>query len=241
MTASRILPAPTTRRRFLQAGAALSGAVALGRPSVAAETKAAFSLPPLPYPTDALAPVIDERTMTIHHTKHHQTYLDKLNAAVAAEPSLAGKTVEQLLADLSAIPEAVRTAIRNHGGGHANHSLFWTVMRPPRDANAPAGPLATAIASTFGSFEKFQETFSAAAAGQFGSGWAWLVKGPSALEVMATPNQDSPISQGKKPILGIDVWEHAYYLNYQNRRPDYIKAWWKLVNWDDVAKRFANA
>lgn len=232
---------PFTRRRFLRTGAALGGAITLGRTALSADTKGAFSLPPLPYATDALAPVIDERTMTIHHTKHHQAYIDKLNAAVASEPSLAGKTIEQLLTDLAAVPEAVRTAVRNQGGGHANHTLFWTVMRPPRENNAPDGPLSAAITSTFGSLEKFQEAFTTAAAGQFGSGWAWLVKGSSGLEVMATPNQDSPLSQGKRPILGIDVWEHAYYLNYQNRRPDYIKAWWKVVNWDDVAKRFASA
>jgi len=156
-------------------------------------------------------------------------------------PAMAAKTVEQLLANLSAIPEAVRTARRNHGGGHANHTLIWTVMRPPREANAPAGKLAEALAAKFGSVEKFQELFSAAAAGQFGSGWAWLAAGPDGLEILATANQDSPISQGKTPLLGLDVWEHAYYLNYQNRRPDYIKAWWKVVNWDEVAKRFAVA
>jgi len=228
-----------SRRRFLGAGLALGGAAALGRGSFARAAEPAFTLPPLPYATDALAPVIDEKTMTIHHTKHHQAYIDKLNAAVAAEPSLAGKTVEQLLTDLSAIPEAVRTAVRNHGGGHANHTLFWTVMRPPRDTNAPTGKLAEAIAAKFGSLEKFQEAFAAAAAGQFGSGWAWLAAGPGGLEIVATPNQDSPISQGKKPLLGLDVWEHAYYLTYQNRRPDYIKAWWKVVNWDEVGKRFA--
>jgi Fe-Mn family superoxide dismutase len=226
------------RRNFLRAGLALGGAAVLGRGSRLLAAEAAFTLPPLPYAADALAPVIDERTMTIHHTKHHQAYIDKLNAAVAAEPSLAGKTVEQLLANLPAVPEAVRTAVRNHGGGHANHSLFWTLMRSPREGNAPAGKLAEAIAAKFGSVEKFQELFNAAAAGQFGSGWAWLAMGPDGLEILATPNQDSPISQGKTPLLGLDVWEHAYYLTYQNRRPDYIKAWWQVVNWDEVAKRF---
>ena len=238
MTAAfRPLPLPG-RRRFLQAGIALGGAAVLGRGSLAFAADA-FTLPPLPYAYDALAPVIDETTMTIHHTKHHQAYIDKLNAAVAAEPSLAGKTVEQLLANLPAIPEAVRAAVRNHGGGHANHTLFWTVMRAPREGNAPTGTLAEAIAAKFGSVEKFQEQFGAAAAGQFGSGWAWLASGPDGLEIMATPNQDTPVSQGKTPLLGLDVWEHAYYLNYQNRRPDYIKAWWQVVNWDEVAKRFA--
>jgi Fe-Mn family superoxide dismutase len=231
------LPLPG-RRRFLRAGLALGGAAVLGRgsPARAADT---FTLPPLPYAYDALAPVIDEQTMTIHHTKHHQAYIDKLNAAVAAEPALAGKTLEQLLADLSAIPEAVRAAVRNNGGGHANHTLFWTLMRPPREGNAPTGKLAEAIAAKFGSVDKFQEQFNAAAAGQFGSGWAWLVAAPDGLEIVATPNQDTPISQGKRPLLGLDVWEHAYYLNYQNRRPDYIKAWWQVVNWDEVARRFA--
>jgi Fe-Mn family superoxide dismutase len=230
---------PPSRRRFLRAGLALGGVAVVGRGSRLLAAEAAFTLPPLPYAADALAPVIDAKTMTIHHTKHHQAYIDKLNAAVAAEPSLAGKTVEQLLANLPAIPEAVRTAVRNHGGGHANHTLFWTLMRPPREGNAPAGKLAEAITAKFGSIEKFQELFNAAAAGQFGSGWAWLATGPDGLEILATPNQDSPISQGKTPLLGLDVWEHAYYLTYQNRRPDYIKAWWQVVNWDEVAKRFA--
>ena len=228
-----------SRRRFLQTGLALGGAAVVGRGTPLQAAAAAFTLPPLPYAYDALAPVIDEKTMTIHHTKHHQAYIDKLNAAVAAEPSLAGKTVEQLLANLPAIPEAVRTAVRNQGGGHANHTLFWTLMRPPREGNAPAGGLAEALAAKFGSVEKFQELFNAAAAGQFGSGWAWLVKGPEGLEIVATANQDTPLSQGKKPLLGLDVWEHAYYLSYQNRRADYIKAWWQVVNWDEVAKLFA--
>jgi superoxide dismutase, Fe-Mn family len=228
-----------SRRRFLRAGLALGGAAVVGHGSPLLAAAAAFTLPPLPYAYDALVPVIDEKTMMIHHTKHHQAYIDKLNAAVASEPSLAGKTVEQLLANLPAIPEAVRTAVRNHGGGHANHTLFWTLMRAPREGNAPAGKLAEALAAKFGSVEKFQEQFAAAAAGQFGSGWAWLATGPDGLEILATPNQDSPISQGKTPLLGLDVWEHAYYLSYQNRRPDYIKAWWQVVNWDEVAKRFA--
>lgn len=236
--ARRPLPLPS-RRSFLRTGIAVGGGAALGRGSSALAAAGPFTLPPLPYAADALAPVIDEKTMTIHHTKHHQAYIDKLNAAVAAEPSLAGKPVEALLADLAAIPEAVRTAVRNHGGGHANHTLFWTVMRPPREGNAPAGTLAEAITNKFGSVEKFRELFSGAAAGQFGSGWAWLAMGPDGLEILATPNQDTPLSQGKTPLLGLDVWEHAYYLNYQNRRPDYIKAWWQVVNWDEVAKRFA--
>ena len=238
--ARRPLPLPS-RRSFLRTGIAIGGAAVVGRGGPALAAAAPFTLPPLPYAAAALAPVIDEKTMTIHHTKHHQAYIDKLNAAVAAEPSLAGKTVEALLANLDAIPEAVRTAVRNHGGGHANHTLFWTVMRPPREGNQPTGKLAEAIAAKFGSVEKFQELFSAAAAGQFGSGWAWLAKGPDGLEILATANQDTPLSQGKAPLLGLDVWEHAYYLAYQNRRPDYIKAWWQVVNWDEVAKRFAAA
>lgn len=239
----RFLPSlpSASRRGFLRAGIALGGTVVVGRDMAAADPKPAFSLPPLPYASDALAPVIDERTMTIHHTKHHQAYIDKLNAAVASEPSLAGKSVEQLLADLASLPEAVRTAIRNHGGGHANHTLFWTLMRPPRENNQPTGAVVDAIRGSFGSVDAFQEKFNAAAAGQFGSGWAWLVKGPAGLEVIATPNQDSPLSQGRRPLLGLDVWEHAYYLTYQNRRPDYIKAWWQVVNWDEVAKRLAAA
>lgn len=238
--ASRPLRCPS-RRSFLGVGLALGGAAVVGRGSLLLAADAVFTLPPLPYAYDALAPVIDEKTMTIHHTKHHQAYIDKLNAAVAAEPSLAGKSVEQLLANLPAIPEAVRAAVRNHGGGHANHTLFWTLMRAPREDNAPAGKLAEAITAKFGSVEKFRELFNAAAAGQFGSGWAWLALGPDGLEIVATPNQDTPLSQGKTPLLGLDVWEHAYYLNYQNRRPDYIKAWWQVVNWDQVAKRFAAA
>ena len=230
-------PLPS-RRRFLGAGVALGGVAALGHGAHAAAAAPAFTLPPLPYAYDALEPVIDAKTMTIHHTKHHQGYVDKLNAAVAAEPALAGTSVEALLADLSGVPEGVRAAVRNNGGGHANHTLFWSVMRAPREGNAPAGPLADAIQSTFGSFAKFQESFAAAAAGQFGSGWAWLVKGPGGLEIVATPNQDTPVSQGKAPVLGLDVWEHAYYLAYQNRRPDYIKAWWQVVDWDAAAERF---
>ncbi|WP_419195146.1 superoxide dismutase [Novipirellula herctigrandis] len=200
---------------------------------------APFSLPALPYGYDALAPVIDTRTMTIHHTKHHQGYVNKLNAALSSEPSLAKMTLSQLLANLDKLPESVRTAVRNSGGGHANHSLFWTVMKAPGDVSEPSGALAEQIKSTFGSFKNFQSEFATAAATQFGSGWAWLVKGDAGLEVMKTPNQDSPITIGKKPLLGLDVWEHAYYLNYQNRRTDYIDAFWKIVNWDQVAKNAA--
>jgi superoxide dismutase, Fe-Mn family len=197
-----------------------------------------FTLPQLPYACDALAPVIDEMTMTIHHTKHHQAYINNLNTALKDHPDLAGKTVNDLLKGLADLPESIRTAVRNNGGGHANHSLFWTWMRAPQENNAPAGELAEAIVSKFGSFEKFQEAFAKKAMGQFGSGWAWLVAGKSGLDVVSTPNQDTPVMEGNQPLLGIDVWEHAYYLNYQNKRADYVAAWWKVVNWDEVAKGF---
>lgn len=232
----------TSRRQFLTTSAATVAAGAAlamtpGRVFAQEPGPSGFTLPKLPYAYDALEPVIDEKTMTIHHTKHHQAYIDKLNAALEGHDDLKGKSVEELLSDLDAIPEAIRTAVRNHGGGHANHSLFWTLMRPAGGADKPSGKLATAIDSTFGSLDKFKEQFAAAAAGQFGSGWAWLVANDGKLEIIATANQDSPISLGKKPILGLDVWEHAYYLKYQNRRPDYITEWWKVVNWDEISKR----
>ena len=201
-----------------------------------------FELPQLPYPYDALEPHIDAKTMEIHYTKHHQGYVNKLNAALEGHPDLQGKTVEELLSDLNAIPDAIRTAVRNNGGGHANHTLFWSIMGP-EGGGEPGGDLAGAINSAFGSFANLKEQFSAAAAGRFGSGWAWLVVEPSGggLKVTSTPNQDTPISEARKPLLGLDVWEHAYYLHYQNRRPDYIAAWWNVVNWDQVAKNFAAA
>lgn len=201
----------------------------------------AFELPQLPYPYDALEPHIDAKTMEIHHTKHHQTYVNKTNAALEAHPELKGKSIEEILSDLNAIPEDIRTAVRNNGGGHANHSLFWPVMSP-EGGGEPKGELATAINSAFGGFAYLKEQFSNAAANRFGSGWAWLVVDKSgALQITSTPNQDTPISSGQKPILGLDVWEHAYYLKYQNRRPDYISAWWNVVNWEQVAKNFAAA
>lgn len=200
----------------------------------------AFTLPELPYAYDALEPYIDAKTMEIHHTKHHQTYIDKLNAALETHPELADKSAEELLADLDAVPEDIRGAVRNHGGGFVNHNLFWTVMTPNADKE-PSGELAEKITESFGSLDAFKEKFNAAATGQFGSGWAWLVVSNGALEVMATPNQDSPISQGKTPILGLDVWEHAYYLNYQNKRPDYIAAFWNVINWAEVTKRYEAA
>jgi Fe-Mn family superoxide dismutase len=195
-------------------------------------------LPPLPYPTNALEPHIDARTMEIHHGKHHNGYVTNLNKALEGHPALQDKPVEKLIADMNAVPEAIRTAVRNNGGGHANHSLFWKTMGPKK-GGAPKGGLADAINSKFGSFDKFKEAFAQAAATRFGSGWAWLVKTKSGLEVMSTANQDNPLMEGKgTPLLGLDVWEHAYYLNYQNRRPDYITAFWNVVDWDAVAKNF---
>lgn len=234
------------RRDFIHVttAAAVAGSIAAssaGRAIAAEAAKGKFELPALPYAYDALAPVIDKETMTIHHTKHHQAYITKLNAAIAEHSELAGKSVEDLLKNLDAIPKAVRKTIRDNGGGHANHTLFWTIMQSPSKAAKPTGPLASAIDSKFGSLDKFKEKLSTAATGQFGSGWAWLVHGKDGLEVVATPNQDSPISVGKTPLLGLDVWEHAYYLTYQNRRPDYVKAWWELVNWDQVSKNFQAA
>ncbi|QDV76268.1 Superoxide dismutase [Mn] [Planctomycetes bacterium K2D] len=232
----------TSRRQFLATGAATVAAgaalaMAPGRAFAQQPGASGFTLPELPYGYDALEPVIDKQTMTIHHTKHHQGYVDKLNAALEGHDDLKGKSVEELLSDLDALPESIRTAVRNNGGGHANHSLFWTVMRPAGGATKPNGKLATAIDATFGSLDKFKEKFASAAGGQFGSGWAWLVADGGKLEVLSTPNQDSPISQGKQPILGLDVWEHAYYLKYQNRRPEYVAEWWKVVNWDEISKR----
>ena len=198
-------------------------------------------LPKLPYGYDALEPHIDARTMEIHYTKHHQTYINNLNAALEKHPELADKSVEDLIKDLNAIPEDIRTAVRNNGGGHANHSLFWTIMGP-KGGGEPTGELAEAVKSTLGGFDSFKDQFSKAAAGRFGSGWAWLsVDGKGKLTVTSTPNQDNPLSEGLTPILGLDVWEHAYYLHYQNRRPDYIAAWWNVVNWKQVALNYAAA
>jgi len=201
----------------------------------------AFELPPLPYPTNALEPHIDARTMEIHHDKHHAAYTNNLNKALEGHADLQAKSIEVLLASLDSVPEAIRTAVRNNGGGFANHNLFWQVMGPNK-GGAPSADLAAAINAAFGDFAAFKEKFAAAGATRFGSGWAWLVaeKG-GALVVTSTPNQDTPLMEGKTPILGLDVWEHAYYLNYQNRRPDYITAWWNVVNWDEVAKRYAAA
>lgn len=197
-----------------------------------------FELPKLPYAYDALEPHIDARTMEIHHSKHHQGYTNNLNAALEKHPDLASKSAEDLLKDLNAVPEDIRTAVRNNGGGFVNHKQFWTAMSPD-GGGAPSGALASAIDSAFGGFEAFKDAFSKAGATRFGSGWAWLSKDSSGgLVVSSTPNQDSPLSEGLAPLLGLDVWEHAYYLNYQNRRGDYIAAWWNVVNWDEIAARF---
>ena len=200
----------------------------------------AFSLPQLPYEYDALEPHIDKETMNIHHTKHHNTYVTNLNAALEGQEDLAGKSLEELLADIESVPEKIRTAVRNNGGGHANHSLFWELLSP-NGGGEPTGELAEAIAAKFGSFESFKEEFAKAATTRFGSGWAWLTVKDGELELYSTANQDSPLMEGKTPILGLDVWEHAYYLNYQNRRPEYIASFWNVVNWDEVSKRYASA
>lgn len=199
-----------------------------------------FTLPPLPYPTDALEPHIDKMTMEIHHDKHHNAYVTNLNKALESAPDLANKTVEELLANnCAAVPENIRTAVRNNGGGHANHSMFWTIMGP-KAGGQPSGQIAEAIKSTFGGLDQFKEKFNAAATTRFGSGWAWLVKSGGKLDITSTANQDSPIMEGKFPVMGLDVWEHAYYLKYQNRRPDYINAWWNVVNWPEIEKRFTS-
>ncbi|CAB3393911.1 superoxide dismutase [Kyrpidia spormannii] len=201
----------------------------------------AHQLPPLPYAFNALEPYIDALTMEIHHDRHHGTYVNNLNAALEGHADLEAKSIEDLLRGINSVPENIRTAVRNNGGGHANHSMFWEIMKPG-GGGQPTGALADAINSTFGSFDSFKDQFSKAAGGRFGSGWAWLVMKPGGkLEITSTPNQDSPYMDGDYPILGLDVWEHAYYLKYQNKRPEYIAAWWNVVNWDAVAKRFAEA
>lgn len=197
----------------------------------------AYQLPELPYAYDALEPHIDKETMNIHHTKHHNTYVTNVNNALKGHDDLASKSVEELISDMEAIPEDIRTAVRNNGGGHANHTLFWQILSP-NGGGQPTGALAEAIDKKFGGFDAFKEEFGKAATTRFGSGWAWLVLNNGELEVISTPNQDNPLMEGKTPLLGLDVWEHAYYLNYQNRRPDYISAFWNVVNWDEVAKRF---
>lgn len=197
-------------------------------------------LPSLPYSFDALEPHIDARTMEIHHGKHHAGYVSNLNKALEGHEELAAKSVEDLLRGFDQVPEAIRTAVRNHGGGHANHSLFWTIMGP-NGGGEPAGDLGDAINTAFGSFSELQDRFASTAAGRFGSGWGWLVVDGGKLDVLSTANQDSPLMDGKTPILGVDVWEHAYYLKYQNRRPDYLQAWWNVVDWQAVGERFRSA
>jgi Fe-Mn family superoxide dismutase len=197
----------------------------------------AFELPKLPYAVDALEPYIDAQTMTIHHDKHHQAYVTNLNGAIDKHPELASKSLEDLLMDLNAVPEDIRTVVRNHGGGTWNHSMFWEIMGPQK-GGAPSGALGQAVDSAFGSFDAFKSEFEKAAIGRFGSGWAWLVKKGNGLAIVSTANQDNPMSEGATPLMGIDVWEHAYYLKYQNRRPEYVTNWWNVVNWDAVAARY---
>ena len=203
----------------------------------------AYELAPLPYDYAALEPFIDAETMKLHHGKHHQTYITNVNAALASHPDLAAKSVDVLISDLNAIPEDIRGVVRYNGGGHSNHTMFWTLMGPAGAGvgGAPTGAIAAQIATDFGDFEAFKKTFNETTAKQFGSGWGWLVFQGGKLKVVTTPNQDSPLSQGLYPVLGNDVWEHAYYLKYQNRRPDYLAAWWNVVNWEEVNKRFATA
>jgi superoxide dismutase, Fe-Mn family len=201
----------------------------------------AYELPPLPYPSNALEPHIDAKTMEIHHDKHHQAYITNANKALEGHPDLAAKPVDELLADLNKIPESVRTVLRNNAGGHSNHTFFWKIMGP-NAGGTPKGKLAEAINSTFGGFDQFKEELQKAAIGRFGSGWAWLVVNKEGkLQITSTANQDTPISDGLKPVIGVDVWEHSYYLLYQNRRPDYLKAWWNAVNWDQAEKNFEAA
>ena len=196
----------------------------------------AHTLPPLPYSLDALEPHIDAKTMEIHHGKHHNAYVTNLNAALEKHQGLQSKSVEELIGSLSSVPEDIRPAVRNNGGGHVNHTMFWQIMGP-NAGGAPTGAIADAITSSFGSFDAFKEQFAKAGIGRFGSGWAWVIDTGSKLVIESTPNQDTPLMDGKKPVFGIDVWEHAYYLKYQNRRPDYISAWWNVVNWAEINKR----
>ena len=196
----------------------------------------AHSLPPLPYPSDALEPHIDKQTMEIHHGKHHNAYVTNLNAALDKHPELQSKSLDDLMKGLSSVPEDIRTAVRNNGGGHWNHSMFWQIMGP-KAGGAPTGAIAEAITSSFGSFDKFKEEVKKAGVGRFGSGWAWVISSGNKLTVESSANQDSPVMDGKKVVFGVDVWEHAYYLKYQNRRPDYIDAWWNVVNWAEINKR----
>lgn len=216
----------------------LSTVTASAIPLLAQASEGEFTLPPLSYDYAALEPTIDSETMQLHHDKHHASYVKKLNAAIAKYPELKGQSVEQLLQNLEQLPEEIQTTVRNNGGGHANHTLFWSIMSP-KGGGQPTGEIARAINASFGDFAKFQKAFNEAGANQFGSGWAWLVlNSQGKLEVTSTPNQDSPLLSGQQPILGNDVWEHAYYLKYQNRRPEYLSQWWNVVNWDAVNQRY---
>jgi Fe-Mn family superoxide dismutase len=229
-----------TRRELLSTvGGAAFAAVATSRMAAAAQTPAAsgpYTLAALPYPAAALEPHIDAQTMTIHHDRHHQAYVTGLNAAVVKEPAVAGKPLEDLLRNLGAVPDGVRTAVQNHGGGHYNHMQFWALMAP-NAGGAPTGAAAAAIAGAFGSFDTFKQQFAQAAASRFGSGWAWLSDDKGKLVIHSTANQDTPLAEGRKPIIGLDVWEHAYYLKYQNRRADYVTAFWNVINWTEVNRR----
>jgi len=200
----------------------------------------AHTLPPLPYPSDALEPHIDKQTMEIHHGKHHNAYVTNLNAALEKHPELQSKSAEDLIRGINSVPEAIRTAVRNNGGGHVNHTMFWQIMGP-NAGGQPTGAIADAINAAFGGFDKFKEEFKKAAVGRFGSGWAWVVDNGGKIAIESSPNQDNPMMDGKKPVFGIDVWEHAYYLKYQNKRPDYIDAWWNVVNWAKAAEHFDSA
>jgi superoxide dismutase, Fe-Mn family len=238
---------PLTRRQFLSGlGMSAIATTYATQPvwamhEVKPNATGEFTLPPLPYSFDALEPHIDARTMQIHHDKHHVAYVKNLNAAVGKYPQLKGKNAETLLQTLSSLPEEIRTVVRNNGGGHVNHSMFWQIMAP-KAGGAPTGEIATAITETFGSFASFKTQFNEAGMKRFGSGWAWLVRSPDGkLQVMTTPNQDSPFLEGMFPIMGNDLWEHAYYLLYQNRRADYLEAWWNVINWGEVNKRYAEA
>ena len=205
-----------------------------------AQTLTTHTLPPLPYPSDALEPYIDKQTMEIHHGKHHNAYVTNLNAALEKHPELQSKSVEDLLKGINSVPEDIRTAVRNNGGGHVNHTMFWQIMGP-KAGGQPSGAIGDAIKSAFGSFDKLKEEFKKAAIGRFGSGWAWVTSDGGKVKIESTPNQDNPMMDGKHPVFGIDVWEHAYYLKYQNKRPDYVDAWWNVVNWNAIGQRFAKA
>jgi Fe-Mn family superoxide dismutase len=232
-----------TRRQLLRSASAGAAALALAPLAALArdDKPNGFTLPPLPYPYDALEPSIDKMTMEIHHDKHHKAYVDNLNKALAGNTDLLAKSITDILKNIDSVPENIRQAVINNGGGHANHSMFWEIMCPTDKSGEPSGELAEAVKSTFGGLDKLQEKINATGIARFGSGWSWLVLKEGKLEVVSSANQDSPLMKGQTPILGVDVWEHAYYLKYQNRRADYLTAWWKVVNWKDVGARFDKA